>query len=100
MPQQRLICVSVRWLKQSRYQRRLRWPCIARYVDLWLRGKDVCMGLQLISIEYVTKKNHCQAAGEETNIFYHPLVLHLKRVHLQYLHHHRRTLFSLTLRTE
>lgn len=52
------------------------------------------MGLQLISIEYVTKKNHCQAAGEETNIFYHPLVFHLKRVHLQYLHHHRRTLFS------
>lgn len=64
------------------------------YVDLWLRGKVVCKGQQLISIEYVTKANHCEAAGRETKVFHHPLVFHLKRVQLWYLHHYRHKLSS------
>lgn len=55
------------------------------------------MGQQLISIEYVTKVNHCEAAGRETKIFHHALVSHLKRLRLWYLHHYRRKLSSLVL---
>ncbi len=55
------------------------------------------MGQQLMSIEYVTKANHCEAAGRETKIFHHALVLHLKRLRLWYLHNYRRKLSSSVL---